>query len=100
MLFPVPVGVRCRPGPGAGRGDANAGYGGRRAGTAGPASAFDWGLAAGLGRDVVVAGGLDPENVAEAVEPSAAWGVDVASGIESSPGEKDAEADATIRGGS
>lgn len=53
---------------------------------------FDWGLAADLGRDLVVAGGLNPGNVAEAVEMSAAWGVDVASGIESSPGEKDAEA--------
>ncbi len=53
---------------------------------------FDWSLASGLGIRVVVAGGLTPGNVAEAVRASGAWGVDTASGVESAPGIKDPEA--------
>ncbi|MBU1226128.1 MAG: phosphoribosylanthranilate isomerase [Actinobacteria bacterium] len=62
---------------------------GRHGGTG---RSFDWRWAAGLGRPVVVAGGLTPDNVAEAVAASGAWGVDAASGIESAPGRKDADA--------
>ena len=61
----------------------------------GTGNTFNWeksqsnlGVVAGLGR-VVVAGGLNPGNVAEAIRILKPWGVDVASGVEISPGKKD-----------
>ncbi|HEY7725722.1 MAG TPA: phosphoribosylanthranilate isomerase [Anaeromyxobacteraceae bacterium] len=63
------------------------GYGGSGRG-------FDWSLArraVEAGRTVVLSGGLAPENVAAAVRAVRPWAVDVASGVESSPGVKDRE---------
>jgi len=55
---------------------------------------FDWSAAQSLfhsaRKRMVVAGGLRPENVAEAIRTLQPWGVDVVSGVESAPGSKDA----------
>lgn len=57
----------------------------------GSGEVFDWSLADGvpLNRKVILAGGLTPENVAAGIKAVRPWGVDVATGVESSPGRKD-----------
>jgi phosphoribosylanthranilate isomerase len=57
----------------------------------GSARVFDWSLASEVppGHRVLIAGGLDQDNVARAIAQTRCWGVDVASGVESEPGCKD-----------
>jgi phosphoribosylanthranilate isomerase len=50
---------------------------------------FDWSLARGLAEKVIIAGGLDASNVAEAIRIAEPWGVDASSKLESAPGIKD-----------
>jgi phosphoribosylanthranilate isomerase len=50
---------------------------------------FDWALARAAGIRIVVAGGLDAANVAEAIAVARPWGVDACSRIEAAPGKKD-----------
>ncbi|MES1258037.1 MAG: phosphoribosylanthranilate isomerase, partial [Acidobacteriota bacterium] len=55
----------------------------------GSGATFDWSLAGTVSKPVILAGGLTPENVQSAIERTNPWGVDIASGVESSPGRKD-----------
>ena len=54
---------------------------------------FNWELVYGANAfgSIIIAGGLNPENVAQAVTMLHPFGVDVASGVESKPGKKDYE---------
>ncbi|ADV84624.1 phosphoribosylanthranilate isomerase [Terriglobus saanensis] len=66
-----------------------------KSGSGGTGISFNWKRAAqaiaAAEIPIVVAGGLRPINVAEAVETLCPWGVDVASGVEAEPGIKDPE---------
>ena len=58
----------------------------------GSGETFNWDLALeakAAGKPIFLAGGLTPENVADAVRRVNPFGVDVSSGVESSPGQKD-----------
>lgn len=58
----------------------------------GSGKVFDWQLAEGApsGIRLLLAGGLTPENVGDAIRLVRPWGVDVSTGVEESPGRKDA----------
>lgn len=57
----------------------------------GTGATFDWRIARRAGRygDIILAGGITPENVAQAIREGRPFGVDVASGVELRPGKKD-----------
>jgi phosphoribosylanthranilate isomerase len=57
----------------------------------GTGSTFDWLLARDLPKNIILAGGLDADNVRQAIEEAQPWGVDACSRIEKSPGLKDHE---------
>jgi phosphoribosylanthranilate isomerase len=58
----------------------------------GTGATLDWEIAARAGSSakIILAGGLTPENVAQAIAVARPYAVDVASGVESKPGKKDA----------
>jgi phosphoribosylanthranilate isomerase len=59
----------------------------------GTGATVDWKLAARASShgNIILAGGLTPENVAEAISVARPYAVDVASGVEAKPGKKDAQ---------
>lgn len=59
--------------------------------TPGSGEVFDWSLAdtVPIGIRLILAGGLTPDNVADAIATVRPWGVDTASGVEREPGRKD-----------
>ena len=87
VLLPVPVSGPVRPG--------DVGHGHmpilETAGSlhGGSGQTFDWSWIERDGSDFVLAGGLGPDNVAEAIDRTRPWGVDASSGLEASPGTKD-----------
>lgn len=66
-------------------------YNEKKPGGTGKTFHFEWArnAALALGGPVILAGGLTPSNVQEAIRRSGVFGVDVSSGVESSPGVKD-----------
>jgi phosphoribosylanthranilate isomerase len=59
-------------------------------GAGGTGTTFDWNSIPALGRPLVLAGGLTPDNVGRAVTCVRPWAVDVSSGVEDAPGIKNA----------
>jgi len=62
----------------------------RKGEAGGTGESFDWGsIPIGLRRKIILAGGLNADNVAQAIQRVRPWAVDLSSGVESSPGVKD-----------
>jgi len=61
-------------------------------GLVGTGKTLDWNKIRAGQRPLILAGGLNPQNVATAVQLVRPWAVDVSSGVELSPGIKDADA--------
>lgn len=57
----------------------------------GSGKTWDWSQAPKLAQKIILAGGLDADNVRTAIEQARPWGVDACSRIEKSPGMKDHE---------
>jgi phosphoribosylanthranilate isomerase len=55
----------------------------------GTGDTFDWSVVGSINMPVILAGGLTPDNVKQAIETVQPYAVDVSSGVESSPGIKD-----------
>lgn len=61
-------------------------------GSGGSGTTFDWGrIPTGVQKPFMLAGGLSPANVFDAIMATLPWGVDVSSSIEISPGRKDGD---------
>jgi phosphoribosylanthranilate isomerase len=61
-------------------------------GEGGSGKTFDWSrLPKTLNKPVILAGGLTPDNIFDAILATQPWGVDISSGIEAEPGIKDGE---------
>ena len=56
----------------------------------GTGTGFDWSLIPAMNKPLLLAGGLQPENVADAISQVRPFAVDVSGGVESAPGLKDA----------
>mgnify|MGYP006085152333 CR=1 FL=1 len=57
----------------------------------GTGETFDWSLVPKISKPLILAGGLTPDNVAESIQALVPYGVDVSSGVESSPAVKDTD---------
>jgi phosphoribosylanthranilate isomerase len=57
----------------------------------GSGETFDWDIAYGIEKPIIIAGGLSPENVKDVIKKLHPYGVDVSSGVEKEYGKKDRE---------
>lgn len=55
----------------------------------GSGKAFDWNIAKGIEKNIIIAGGLTPDNVKQVISDLHPYGVDVSTGVEKAYGKKD-----------